>query len=166
MNWVVNDPHILRAGNAPTPFTAEEIRDGSPAGRVTTTLSFDRGEQPYLQINRFLTVDEEGADCVGERHSTDGTRLGEVEPYRATWAQFQAHASFPADVTTVTDETITVGLGPHQCWCYTVRGADGVSEFWFAKTMPGMPVKVVVRDEAGVAHTSEMIQNEMPEGME
>jgi hypothetical protein len=166
LNHDVDDPHLLDPGTAPTPFTAAEIRAGCPAGRVTTTLTFDRGEQPYLRLNRFLAVDEDGADCVAERQATDGTRLGEIEPYRATWLQFQSHASFPEEVTQIEDESITVGIGAVDCWRYTVTGDDDVTEFWFAKQLPGMPVKVVVRDAQGVAHSSEMIENEMPQGLD
>ncbi len=34
------DPHILHPDHAPTPFTADEIRTGCPAGR-TVTMAVD-----------------------------------------------------------------------------------------------------------------------------
>ena len=75
-----------------------------------------------------------------------------------TWLDLQGHASFPADDTTIESETIETPLGELDCLRYTVR--DGASEkiFWFAKDLPGMPVRFVVRNDGNVGATVSVVE--------
>jgi hypothetical protein len=53
MTYDARDPHVLAPGRAPTPFTAEEIRDGCPAGR-TIRLRVDMvGQASFQRCSRF-----------------------------------------------------------------------------------------------------------------
>ncbi|WAC67090.1 hypothetical protein OVA14_04890 [Agrococcus sp. SL85] len=136
----MSDPHVLGEGLAPTPFTAEEIRRGCPDGhelRIRTT----EGGATSLRASRFEDGDAEGATIVSGPVDEAGAWLGEPVRARATWAQLQAHAAFPADRTTIAAERVALSIGERDCLCYAVRGEEGVSTFWFALAHPGMPLR-------------------------
>ena len=156
------DPHVLAPGQAPTPFTADEIRVGCPAGR-TIRLRVDAvGETPSLRVNRFVGCDESGATLERSRLSLDGAPLAEPEADRVTWRDLQAHASFAADRTTIESERIRTAIGELDCLRYTVR--DGATEevFWFAKALPGMPVRYLTRTDGRVVTTASVLENTAP----
>ena len=95
------DPHVLEPGQAPTPFTADEIRQGCPAGRTIRLRVEAVGQTPFHRVSRFVECDEAGATMERARLSLDGVPLGEPEVDRVTWRDLQAHASFPANDTTI-----------------------------------------------------------------
>jgi len=156
------DPHILAPGRAPTPFTADEIRRGCPAGRTIRLLVESDGEEPYLRISRFVHCDDEGATIERSRLTTDGQPLGPSEAGWTTWAQLQAHASFPADRTTIVAEQIETPLGVLDCLRYTVGEGSTVQTFWFADTAPGMPVKFTTEEAGRVTSVVAMIADASP----
>lgn len=154
------DPHILGPGMAPTPFTADEIRDGCPPGR-TIRIRLDVDGQPPLQrVNRFVECDEEGAVMEKSLLSPDGDLVGEVTTDRVTWQDLQAHASFPADLTTITPERLETPMGELDCLRYTVRDGDSEDIFWFAKSMPGMPIKYLTRSSGEVESTVTVVNDQ------
>jgi len=61
------DPHVLAPGQAPTPFSADEIRGGCPAGRTIRLRVVMVGETPFLRVSRFVECDETGATLEGSR---------------------------------------------------------------------------------------------------
>ena len=152
------DPHVLAPGQAPTPFTADEIRDGCPAGR-TITLKIFQGEAAFLRINRYVDCDEDGAVIERSRLTLDGSPVGEPESERETWAELQAHASFLADVTTIDDDRIETALGALDCLRYTVRDGDTEQVFWFAKDLPGMPIHFQTKADGEVVSTVSVIED-------
>ncbi len=133
--------------DAPTPFTAEEIRAGCPPGRTVTTQTTSK-DGTTVSVTTFLEGNDVGAQC-----DFDGER-GFV-----TWEGLRAHASFPADATTITEETITTALGTFDCLRYDVARESGIDRFWFAKNLPGMPIRI--ESEAGglVVSTSTVTAN-------
>ena len=134
------DPHILHPDHAPTPFTADEIRTGCPAGR-TVTMAVDGDGGSFLQTIRFVAVDREGASQESLAVTEEGEPLGEPSTTRTSWVGFQEHASFPAEVTVVRVEALNTPLGRLECRVYEVE-QDGESDrYWFAVDRPGMPVK-------------------------
>jgi hypothetical protein len=141
---------VLGDGLLPTPFTAEEIRAGCPAGRVVELLVEEDGEAPYRRFTRYVSCDDEGATL--ER----GGSGGGVESSRVTWAQLQAHAAFPAAATTVDEETIDLPLGVLNCHRYTVRDDEGTTVFWFARAYPGMPVRISRQENGRTVSTTTM----------
>jgi len=153
------DPHVLAAGQAPTPFTAAEIRDGTRAGKTIRVLVDAAGEASYLRVSRYVECDDEGAVLERFQLSLDGAPVGEPETDRVTWLDLQSHASFPADDTTIGPERIETPLGALDCLRYTVR--DGAAErvFWFATDLPGMPVRFLTRIDGEVVTTVSMIDN-------
>jgi hypothetical protein len=100
----------------------------------------------------FLETDDEGAlmESNGQEH-------------RVTWLELQSHASFPADVTTITEEMIEIPLGRMECLSYRVVAHDTVSTFWFAKERPGMPVLFMTESDGAVLSTTFVIADEVVE---
>jgi hypothetical protein len=154
-----HDPHILGPGQAPTPFTADEIRQGCPPGRTIRLLVELNGAEPFVRINRFTDCDAHGATLERMRLGADGEPMDPVEAHRSTWLELQAHASFPADRSTIVPETIEIPIGVLECLRYTVTDGSSVETFWFAKSAPGMPVKVVGREAGRVTGTVTMIDD-------
>jgi hypothetical protein len=156
------DAHVLEPGHAPTPFTADEIRAGCPAGRTIRLRVDAPGEPPFLRVNRFTECDEAGAVFERSRQSLDGSPVGEPEAQRVTWLQLQQHASFPAEVTTIAAERIATAIGERDCLRYTVRDGPTEELFWFAMDLPGMPVQVHTRIDDEVVATVSVVDNTMP----
>lgn len=138
----------MRPDHAPTPFTALQIRDGCPAGRRSTFVIERPGKTPFLQVLHFRAVDEEGAEYEIGRLDLGGEPLGEPEVRRELWTELQAHSSYPAKGTTVTETDVSVPAGKWTGLCYRVesvneQGEPVVVEAHFAKELPGPPVRLV-----------------------
>jgi hypothetical protein len=135
------DPRVVDPGHAPTPFTADEIRDGSPDGRTVLVQHQYPNDDPQFWRTRFVASDQNGPEVVNQQVEADGTSIGPETRMRVTWDELQAHASFPKAATTIEEATTRTPLGDLDCLLYTV--SDGVEEkrLWFAKSLPGMPVR-------------------------
>ena len=159
MTGDARDPHVLAPGQAPTPFTAEEIRAGCPVGRTIRLRVDVPGRPPLHRGHRFVECDEDGATIERSQLSFDGSPLEEPEVGRVSWRDLQRHASFPADDTTIVSERIQIEIGALDCLRYTVR--DGATEevYWFAGDLPGMPVRYLTRTDGEVVTTVTVVAN-------
>jgi hypothetical protein len=128
-----SDPHLLGPGLLPTPFTADEIRDATGAGRLIRLLLEGPDGPMGEHVNRFSDTDEEGATL--DRWATEDPNA--VVSNRVTWAELQGHAAFDADTTSVSTVSLSTPLGALTCRRYDTD--DGV--FWFSMAHPGMPVQ-------------------------
>jgi hypothetical protein len=160
----VTDPHVVGPDLLPTPFTADEIRAGCPVGRQTRVLVEPMDESPYERVNRFVDCDEVGATVERTAVTAEGRQIGEPQLARTSWADFQAHAAFPRERTTVTGDVIETPLGSLDCLRYTVRDGAETDTFWFAIARAGMPVRVVTEREGRVVESSTMIADELIDG--
>jgi hypothetical protein len=106
-----------------------------------------------------VACDADGATIERTRLDTDGQAVGPVEAHRSTWLELQAHASFPADRTAIAPETIEIPAGVLECLRYTVSEGSSVDTFWFARTAPGMPVRVVSTESGRVTSAVTMIDD-------
>jgi hypothetical protein len=154
-----DDPNILQPGHAPTPFTAGEIKDGCPAGRTIGMLIEPRDGDPYLTINRFVTVDDDGADHEVKSLTMDGEEIDPPAQLRTKWREFQAHASFDAEQTEIASEVLETRMGELRCKRYTVTDGPTSDVYWFAVDKPGMPVKVETTAPGGVTYRLTMIND-------
>jgi hypothetical protein len=137
---------------APTPYTADQIREGNPAGtflvfRIETT------DAPVMQRwMQFVSTDAEGAVVEGGVQDERGAAIGATERQESTWQELRDHAAFPEAKTTRSEVTCEVRSGRFECWLYTVEteeeGAVVTSRFYFAKDRPGPPVLVVTEGDA------------------
>lgn len=152
-----NDPYVLGPGLLPTPFTADQIRSASEAGKIIRLLVELPGGERFARVNRFRDGDAEGATLEQWRLDAAGDVDGPVTSERVTWRELQEHASFPAEHTTRSNETIETPLGVLDCVHYESRHGDGhplVSRFWFALDHPGMPVRYEIPTPSGVVRTT------------
>ena len=79
--------------------------------------------------------------------------------HRVSWLDLQNHASFPAAVTSITEDVIEIPLGAMECLCYRVVSDDTVSTFWFAKDRPGMPVLFTTETNGSLVSTTFVIED-------
>jgi hypothetical protein len=154
-----SDPHQLRPDHLPTPFTADEIRAGCQPGRTLRTRVVRAGHDEVVHVTRFVSADAEGAEQESWEETPEGTRLSDPQRRRSTWLGFQEHASFPAATTEVAEEEIEIPAGRFACLRYTSRDGEGVSTFWFARTVPGMPLRFEERVHDVVVFSSTAIEN-------
>ncbi|MDO8106052.1 hypothetical protein Q6348_02445 [Isoptericola sp. b441] len=161
----MTDPHVLDPSCLPTPFTAQEIRANSPAGRTVRTLVETPDDPPVHEVSRFVEVDAHGAHLENWTEKADGTRTP-AERYYATWRTLQEHALFPTDATRVERVMLATQLGELLCTRYTVTRDDGrVSRFWFDTGRPGMPVAHDHTDASGrTALAVSMVSDEVVVG--
>jgi hypothetical protein len=155
------DPHILGPDRAPTPFTAAEIRDGCPEGRTIRMLVEPDGGGSFIRVSRFVDCDADGATIVRTRTKLGGEPLGPPEPGRSTWRELQEHVSFPADRTTVEHETIDSPMGPLECLRYRIADGSSIETFWFARSLPGMPVRYSGSENGRQTSVTTMIGSEV-----
>lgn len=134
------DPHVVRAGDLPTPFTAEEIRSNSEPGRTVRAL-VTRGGETSVRVTRSVSVEADGWEYEVWTEAPDGRRLSDPELGRSTWLELQGHASMPAATTRIDEETIDLPAGRFDCLRYTRADGEAVDTFWFARSEPGAPVR-------------------------
>ena len=156
------DPHVIAPGRAPTPFPADEIRDGCPAGRTARFRVEVPGESPFLRVSRFVECDSTGATIERSRLALDGSPLAEPQVDRMTWRDLQAHASFEATGTTIEPERIPTAVGELDCLRYTVRRGATEDVFWFATDLPGMPVQSLTRTDGQLVSAVAIVGNTLP----
>ena len=156
---MTSDPHVLEPGHAPTPFTAEEIRAGCPAGRTILIRVDLTDEATSYRVSRFAECDQAGATTERYDAADDGTPLGDAQVDRVTWRDLQAHASFPAEQTTVEPEQIKTAVGTLDCLRYTVRDGGTEEVFWFAADLPGMPVRYETRTDGRLVVRTSVVAN-------
>jgi hypothetical protein len=160
-----HDPHVLDPAHAPTPFTADEIRRGCPVGRTIAVRIEQQGEAPIVRITRYVACDESAATIERRRVTAEGEPPDPGRTERATWRELQAHASFPSLGTTIAPEVIDTPLGRLACLRYSVEDGATRRTFWFAPEVPGMPVKMEVRQQGRVALTVTMIRDSLRDGI-
>lgn len=152
---------------APVPLAPGELGRRIPEGSTITFRLEAAGQPPFLVTTEFVEVDEAGATMRDTQTELDGTPRGEPTTARATWEELESHAHFPRETTTITETEIDVPAGTFAAYRYEIRTTDDgvptVTRLWFAKELPGPPVKMV--RVAGDATTLEMtlVASERPE---
>ena len=157
------DPHVLQPGHAPTPFTADEIRAGCPSGRNIHVLVEPADAEPYLRVIRFINTKGAGAEQEVQNFTRNGEPHGPAGRLRSSWSDLQSHASFPASNTVIDDDEIEVPAGRFDCVRYTVTDGRTVDTFWFARALPGMPVKVVSQQGGRMTTVMTMLETVTPD---
>lgn len=155
----VSEAHRLQADHAPTPFSAAEIRAGCQPPRTIRLRVEPAGQAAFERVNRFVEADLDGALQETQRFSLDGAPLDEPIRQRATWLGFQEHASFPERLTTISEESIELPAGRFDCWLYQVRDGGDERRFWFARDLPGMPIRMEEHEDGVLTFRMVMLEN-------
>jgi hypothetical protein len=131
---------------APFPYTPEQIRDATQVGRTYLFGIQEAGKDPLRSRMRFTSVSPERAVVESEILDSAGNVVGPARTSTSTWAELQAHATFPGQGTTITEEEVETPGGTFLCMKYHVVDPqpDGtvVTIAHFAKDLPGPPVKM------------------------
>jgi len=144
------DRALTTAPKYPTPFTAEQIRGATKAGR-TYRYKVEAADKPASERTvTFVSVDAEGATIAT---TGEGNK-------RVTWEELRQHAEFPVPIVKTREESITTPAGKFDCIVYVVLGEGGeASTFYFAKTLPGAPVMFFIAKEGRRMMTSTLVEH-------
>ena len=156
------ESHRLRPDHLPTPFSADQIRDGCPTGRLIAIRDEEPGAAPTYRQIRFIQTDADGATQAFTPAGAQGAPIGPTVERRSTWLELQGHASQTAEHTTCEEATIDLAWGPEPCWLYVVTTPDGEMRFWFARRLPGMPVVVESWEHGRLTGRSEVVASSTP----
>jgi len=159
------DPRRLKPGDAPTPYTADEIRKACPEGR-TDVFRIEAMAGVTIMTMKFGKCDENGAEIETTVAKEDGAALGS-RTRTATWKELQEHGSFPEKETTITEETVEVPGGKFDCLLYTVvqkmEGAGTATvRMYFPKDRAGPPVKTTRESEGKVISSMTLLKHSAP----
>ena len=159
-SWPSEAERRMRPEHAPTPFTAEQIREACPVGRRSTFRVEIPGRTPILQTFHFTAADAEGAEVTFTLRDDAGKSVGEVTTSRSNWSGFQAHASYPLEQTTITEAEETVPAGTFAGFLYRVEGDGRATEAFFARDLPGPPVRMVRTRDGKAEMTMTLVAHE------
>ena len=134
-------PHVLDPGDAPTPFTAAQIRDASPEGWTVETRTIRAGVTVGRERTAFVDPDTDHVTLAVTPLDAGGAAAGPATRRRIPWLDLQRLASFPNADTTVRPETIATELGELPCLRYDVRRGAETQVLWFSLAHPGPPVR-------------------------
>jgi hypothetical protein len=125
---------------APLPYTADQIRAGSPAGRVIPFRLEVPGKPTSMQVITFVSSDDQGAEIEVAHRDDKGRPTGDAKRQRATWGELAQHGAFPRAATTIEEGVADTPAGKFPSKIYIVKQGDEVSHFYFAVDRPGPPV--------------------------
>jgi hypothetical protein len=129
---------------APYPFTTSEIRAGCPYGRTIEYRVEAAGSPPVVERWTFAPVDRNTVRITTEHYDAQGSSTGAPTTETATWSELHEHARFPRDATTISNEPCSTPAGEVDCMHYMVTKGDEVKSLWFARRLPGPPVRLEV----------------------
>lgn len=155
------ESHRLQPDHHPTPFSAAQIRDGWVIGREVRSLLVRAGEEPFVFVRRNHSADAETGVYLVWTETPDGRRTSEPEQDSSSFLVLQGHASMPADITTIDEETIDIPAGRFDCLRYARVDGDAVDTFWFALSRPGAPVRFEKRKGGELLFSSTVIDERM-----
>ena len=142
------------------------IRDATPAGSVYLFETTDAAGNKALQHIEFADVDAEGCAIVVRPMTADREPIDPPIRNRSTWQQLKGHASYPAVSTKITETQVVVPAGTFDAWLYTVSsdedGHSSVTRAYFAKKLPGAPVKHEVERDGKLVSRSVLIEHHAP----
>jgi hypothetical protein len=147
---------------APYPFTASEIRGGCPLGRVIDYRIEKIGAPARVERWAFEPVGEDSVTITTTSLDAQGNPTGVPETQTSKWTELHEHAHFPRAATTISEDTLTVPAGTFAVLRYVVKKEDDVKTVWFAKSLPGPPVKVEATHSGQTVMTMTMQANRMP----
>ena len=113
---------------------------------------------------KFTGVSDEGC-TITHRQWTDDSEPEEFPSHTQTWQELWSHATYPAELSTIVDEEVTVPAGTFACKRYDVLSTGTkllATRAWFATELPGAPVKIEAYDGGELQITSVLEKHENP----
>ncbi len=144
-----NEPdHYLASDMAPTPYTALEMMNACPVGRVNT-FGMARIQGNFIFVEHFVENSDRGVkiqQLYGRVPSEDPKKNPPPTSQEVvmTPREFQSRASFPSTLTKISRERITVDAGEYDCWKYEVREGVTLTKYWFPIHLAGSPVRTEI----------------------
>jgi hypothetical protein len=155
----------MKPDHAPTPFSADEIRNGSPRGRKIVYQVEMLGKPYFFQTIEFTSANPDDVVFETVTKGMDGKRVGKKQMSVGKWPDLQSHASFPASQTVITSESLTTPAGTFDCWLYTITnekdGKTNIKRFWFAKKLPGPPISYEEKTDGKIVYKLTMLKTGM-----
>lgn len=151
---------------APRMFDADQLREGIPAG-TTIRFRFEvKGAPVVLERWAFVSSTSTVTTIETERFAEDGTALGK-ERGTSAWAELAEHGHFPADKTTYEEVELDAAIGKKKCRLYKVEGKDARGEatsssFYFARDLPGPPIRFETWKNGERIFLGEMLERSGP----
>lgn len=129
------------------PFSADEIREAAYEGKQMLYHVQAVDEEPYLRMTTYLEVDDDGVVFEFANYDSSGQPLEDAIEAGASWEELEGHATYPAEMTEVSDVVLEVVAGTFDCWLYEVRtedeeGGTGMLRAYFAHERPGPPIRL------------------------
>jgi hypothetical protein len=144
---------------ATPPFTAEQIRDATRAGRSYEFKMEAAGQPAVIHKITFVEVTAEHATAEAIDLDASGKPLGPAERGTSTWAELVGHAAYPRSSTVISDESVEVPAGKFECMLYTVVEGPLRKRTYFARSLPGAPVLMVVEQDGQVLQTLTLLSH-------
>ena len=147
-----------------TPFTADEIREEWAEGLEITVRRWTASAEAFEQWT-VVAADDAGVDIAAQSVDAEGAPLGAPAARHSTWVELRDHAAFPAHLA-VRERTLReTALGRFEGWLYTIDdpSTDGVTEYFFAESLPGAPLQVRVLRDGEVVEIFEQVERSRPE---
>lgn len=150
---------VAQDGSAPRLFSLEQLRQGSPQGRIIELRITVAGKPPVVDHWEFTKVDAETATIHSVTRDADGKVIAD-ETGTSNWTELHDHGKFPSAATRIEDGVVlTVPAGTFKTRLYTVRAdATTVRRFWFASDLPGPPVQFTTEKDGQVVMRAEMLR--------
>jgi len=134
----------MRPGDAPTPYSAQQIRKACPDGGFVRFRIETPDSPAVFSVVRFLEGTDAETTLESGMEDAQGKPAGAPQTLRVKWTDLQGHASFHESDTRIEAASAMTPLGIFNCWKYTVRKktetGESVATYWFAKDLPGPPV--------------------------
>lgn len=143
----------------PTPFTSSEIRDAFRPGQHLVFTVFTAGKGTVVADWVVTGWTDQDATIAFTTLAQDGATVVEPRAERtSSWDSLRDHASFPEASASRSEGVLVHPLGTLDIWLYTVRGPEPelVQRYWFAKDLPGPPVRFTIH--AGAEEVFKMEQ--------
>lgn len=152
----IDDRPVEQPSSGP-PFTAEKIRDATAEGR-TYRFRVAGNDGRAEQMIRFVDVDPDGATSETTVIGPDGAAVGEPRTRRLSWEDLERHAHFPPG-TTERNTPCQTPAGQFDCVVYSVPDAEGTTLFYFARSLPGAPVRVAKKADGRELMVMELVEH-------
>lgn len=142
---------------APIPYTEDELRVSCRDGHQLVFRVEAEGKPTLRRTMRFVGADETGVEVESIDTTEDGKLAGEPGSSRATWSDLRRHAAFPRSTTTLAPATIETPVGSFPSTLYVTKDGDTVRKFWFARDLPGPPVRFSTEKNGRIVFSSTLV---------